>query len=137
MILTSERRVQFEERGFFTLESFFQPEEIQEITRLIDNHAGEHERKLHEAGTQGISRPGEIAFTPHLALNDPRIFDFCAQPKMVQLVTQLIGPDVRLYWDQSVYKQPETPREFPWHQDNGYTPVIPAQYYTCWLALSD
>src|SRR5437016_28203 len=63
--------------------------------------------------------------------------DFCRSPRMVQLVTELIGPDVRLYWDQSVYKQPETAREFPWHQDNGYTPVEPEQYYTCWLALSD
>jgi ectoine hydroxylase-related dioxygenase (phytanoyl-CoA dioxygenase family) len=44
---------------------------------------------------------------------------------------------VRLYWNQAVFKYPETPQEFPWHQDNGYTPLDPEQYYTCWLALSD
>ena len=137
MIVTSERREQFDERGFFVLESFFSVEEICDIATAIDSFAGDHDRRLRESGTQGISRPGEIAFTANLALKDPRIFAFCAQAKMVQLVTELIGPDVRLYWDQSVYKHPETAREFPWHQDNGYTPVIPAQYYTCWLALSD
>jgi phytanoyl-CoA hydroxylase len=36
-----------------------------------------------------------------------------------------------------VYKKPEKPRRFPWHQDNGYTYVEPQQYLTCWLALTD
>ena len=25
----------------------------------------------------------------------------------------------------------------PWHQDNGYTPLLPEEYVTCWLALDD
>ena len=42
----------------------------------------------------------------------------------------LLGPDVRLYWDQAVYKKPETPREFPWHQDTGYVFTEPQDYLT-------
>ncbi len=42
-----------------------------------------------------------------------------------------------MYWDQAVYKKPEKPRRFPWHQDNGYTFIEPQQYLTCWLALTD
>ena len=42
-----------------------------------------------------------------------------------------------LYWDQAVYKKPEKPRRFPWHQDNGYAFVEPQQYLTVWLALTD
>ncbi len=38
---------------------------------------------------------------------------------------------------QAVYKKPEKPRRFPWHQDNGYTFVEPQQYLTCWVALTD
>ena len=49
----------------------------------------------------------------------------------------LVGPDVRLYWDQSVYKKPGTEAPFPWHQDNGYTYIEPQQYLTCWVALTD
>ena len=49
----------------------------------------------------------------------------------------LIGPDVNLYWDQAVYKKPEKPRRFPWHQDNGYTFIEPQHYLTCWIALTD
>ena len=53
------------------------------------------------------------------------------------LCHDLIGPDVRLYWDQAVYKKPEYPKPFPWHQDNGYTYIEPQAYLTCWLALND
>jgi ectoine hydroxylase-related dioxygenase (phytanoyl-CoA dioxygenase family) len=49
----------------------------------------------------------------------------------------MIGPDVRLYWDQAVYKKPGTESPFPWHQDNGYAFVEPQQYLTCWVALTD
>ena len=44
---------------------------------------------------------------------------------------------MNLYWDQAVYKKPEKPRRFPWHQDNGYAFVEPQQYLTIWLALTD
>ena len=54
-----------------------------------------------------------------------------------ELCHDLVGDDVRLYWDQLVYKQPEKPRHFPWHQDNGYTYVEPQQYLTCWVPLTD
>ncbi len=49
----------------------------------------------------------------------------------------LLGPDVRLYWDQAVYKKPGTEAPFPWHQDNGYNFVEPQCYLTCWIALTD
>jgi ectoine hydroxylase-related dioxygenase (phytanoyl-CoA dioxygenase family) len=42
-----------------------------------------------------------------------------------------------MYWDQAVYKKPEKPRPFPWHQDNGYTFIEPQQYLTIWVALTD
>jgi ectoine hydroxylase-related dioxygenase (phytanoyl-CoA dioxygenase family) len=49
----------------------------------------------------------------------------------------LLGPAVRLYWDQAVYKKPGTEAPFPWHQDNGYGFVEPQCYMTCWIALTD
>ena len=49
----------------------------------------------------------------------------------------LVGPDVRLYWEQAVYKQPHSTEPVLWHQDNGYTFVEPQAYLTCWIALTD
>ncbi|MCU1352682.1 MAG: hypothetical protein JWM05_1891 [Acidimicrobiales bacterium] len=62
---------------------------------------------------------------------------FAASPVFADLCADLIGPDVNLYWDQAVYKKPEKPRRFPWHQDNGYTYVEPQRYLTCWVPLTD
>tara|TARA_B100000287_G_scaffold412636_1_gene443305 strand:- start:378 stop:926 length:549 start_codon:yes stop_codon:yes gene_type:complete len=62
---------------------------------------------------------------------------FISQQPFTDICHDLIGPDVRLYWDQLVYKQTEKPRRFPWHQDNGYGFVEPQQYLTCWIPLVD
>ena len=53
------------------------------------------------------------------------------------IARDLVGPDVRLYWDQSVYKQPNGAEPVLWHQDNGYTYVEPQAYLTCWIAITD
>src|SRR5690606_22202254 len=84
-----------------------------------------------------IARAGEITFSTHLVLRSALLRAFCASPLFQDLGHDLIGPDVRLYWDQAVYKKPEADRDFPWHQDNGYAFVEPQQYLTCWVALSD
>jgi ectoine hydroxylase-related dioxygenase (phytanoyl-CoA dioxygenase family) len=62
---------------------------------------------------------------------------FCAHPTLVGLGRDLVGPDVRVYWDQSVYKQPHSSEPVLWHQDNGYSYVEPQAYLTCWIALTD
>ena len=36
-----------------------------------------------------------------------------------------------------MFKLPEGEKEFPWHQDDGYTEVTPSPYLTLWLALND
>ena len=63
--------------------------------------------------------------------------EFCAHPLLAGLCRDLVGPDVRLYWDQAVYKQPHSTEPVLWHQDNGYTFVEPQAYLTCWIALTD
>ena len=62
---------------------------------------------------------------------------FCAHPVLAGLGRDLIGPDVRLYWEQAVYKQPHSSEPVLWHQDNGYTFVEPQAYLTCWIAVTD
>lgn len=135
--ITAEQRRQFEENGFFVLESVFTQEEMDELARQIEAHHYRHESRLEEVGTEGISRAGEISFTSHLAEQDESIRAFCERPEFVAITTQLLGPDVDLYWNQSVFKGPEGEKEFPWHQDDGYTPVEPSPYLTLWLALND
>jgi ectoine hydroxylase-related dioxygenase (phytanoyl-CoA dioxygenase family) len=136
--ITGEQRRLLEDRGYFLLEQVFTRAEMDELAEQIERHQQRHLERLRErGGSEGISRAEEITFTAHLAEQDEAIRRFCTRPEFVAITTQLLGPDTDLYWNQSVFKQPEGLREFPWHQDDGYTPVIPSPYLTLWLALND
>ena len=135
--ITQEQMTQFAQDGFFLLEDYFRVEEIEALEAAIDRHTLAHNDRLREGERGGISRADEIQFTAFLAEHDAAIRAFATQEKMAAVAVALLGPDIWLYWNQAVVKYPETPRPFPWHQDNGYTPVEPEQYLTCWLALND
>ncbi|MFQ5699755.1 MAG: phytanoyl-CoA dioxygenase family protein [Myxococcota bacterium] len=129
----------YREEGFFVLEDAFDPETVRALTREIDPleaRTSEFLRTL-PGGRMHIARADEITFSVHLVTRSPRLRELISGPVFCDLAHDLVGPDVRLYWDQAVYKKPGTASEFPWHQDNGYTYVEPQQYLTCWLALTD
>ncbi len=84
-----------------------------------------------------ISGSDAITFAPHVVLSSVAAHQVSRSLPVTDLCHDLLGPDVRLYWDQLVYKHPDKLREFPWHQDNGYAYVNPQQYLTIWLALTD
>jgi len=137
--ITAAQARAYDEQGFFVLEDAFDAPTIQAV---IDDIAPFEERTTAFLRTQPdekffIADAKTITFTVHLVALSQRLRAFCSGPVFQDLVADLIGPDVRLYWDQAVYKKPEKPRPFPWHQDNGYTYVEPQQYLTCWVALTD
>lgn len=138
-LLSSEQVAAFVEKGGFVLEDAFTAEEIDHVVAAIDpiEAATESQLRQMDGGRVSIARAGEIVFSPHLVARSETLRAFSMHPVLCRLVTELIGPDVRLYWDQLVYKKPHAPHEFPWHQDNGYTFVVPQQYLTCWVALTD
>ena len=125
--------------GAFVLQDAFTADEVAAVAAAIDPFEAETEAFLatRPGGRHGIARAREITFRPHLVAASPDLRAFSRHPVFADLAHDLIGPDVRLYWDQSVYKKPEADQEFPWHQDNGYTYVEPQQYLTCWVALTD
>ena len=137
--ITEEQARAYDEQGFFVLEDAFDPVTMEEVVAEIDPMEEQTEAFL-QTQTDGrlyIARAGEITFSPHLVARSPRLREFCSDAVFRDLAHDLIGPNVRLYWDQSVYKKPGTEDPFPWHQDNGYTFVDPQQYLTCWVALTD
>ena len=127
------------EQGGFLLEAAFTPDEIGELIAEIDPIDAEVSAFLERrpGGKLFIAEQGNITFAPNLVLRSKALSRFCAHPVFADLCYDLIGPDARLYWEQAVYKKPERPGTFPWHQDNGYRYIEPQQYLTCWVALTD
>lgn len=129
----------YQEQGGFILEDAFNADELAQVLATLDPVEEQVNQYLKQTQTTGptITRADEIVFTPHLVRDHPVARKFAQHAVFQGLCADLIGPGARLYWDQLVYKRPETPVDFPWHQDNGYTFVEPQQYLTCWVALTD
>lgn len=129
----------YDERGFFVLEGALGADEVAALIGAIDPFEARQEEALRtmEGGRFFIARADEITFTTHLVVRSALLRGFTYSALFADVCADLIGPDVRLYWDQAVYKKPGTESPFPWHQDNGYAFVVPQQYLTCWVALTD
>ena len=136
--ITSEQARRWDEDGYFVLDDAFDPDTVASVIEEIDPWEAKVEAALRaHGGRRFIARADEITFTVHLVLRSPYLRAFCGGPVFQDLGRDLLGPSVRLYWDQAVYKKPGTEAPFPWHQDNGYTFVEPQCYLTCWIALTD
>jgi ectoine hydroxylase-related dioxygenase (phytanoyl-CoA dioxygenase family) len=137
--LTPDQAADYDENGFFVIDDVLDADTVAGLLAEIDPFERELEEQLRllEGGKAFIARADEITFTTHLVTRSEHLRGFVAEPPLADICADLIGPDVRLYWDQAVYKKPDTDASFPWHQDNGYAFVEPQQYLTCWIALTD
>jgi ectoine hydroxylase-related dioxygenase (phytanoyl-CoA dioxygenase family) len=137
--LTRPQVEAFDRDGFFVFEGAFTPAEIAAVTAAIDPLEKQTDDFVRDkkGGRHVLSTTGAITFTAHIVGRSAVLADFARHRVVKGLCRDLIGPDVRLYWDQSVYKKTEKLQEFPWHQDNGYTFIEPQQYLTLWIPLID
>jgi ectoine hydroxylase-related dioxygenase (phytanoyl-CoA dioxygenase family) len=137
--LSAEQRAAFDADGYVVIPDLLTSDEV--ATTIAETDRFEAEADAFLAAIDGermaIAERGAITFSVHVAAKSAVLAELSRHPRIVDLCADLIGPDVRLYWDQAVYKKPEKPRRFPWHQDNGYAFVEPQQYLTVWLALTD
>jgi ectoine hydroxylase-related dioxygenase (phytanoyl-CoA dioxygenase family) len=136
--LSEEQARSYNENGYFVLRGALDAKTCAEVAAEIDpiEAMGEAWLRTQPGGRVHIARADEITFTTHLVKRSERLRSFVASSPWREVAQDILGPDVRLYWDQAVYKKPGTPTPFPWHQDNGYAFIEPQQYLTCWIALT-
>ena len=137
--LTPAQAAQYDEQGYFLFEGAFTADEMDAVAEAIEPHerAGEEWLRGRKGGRHMIAKADAITFTIHLVARSEALRAFSRHRVFQGICRDTLGPGVRLYWDQAVYKKPGNPEEFPWHQDNGYTYIEPQQYLTCWVALND
>ena len=118
---------QYDEQGYVIVRGLFNKEEM---PALIEDIKSAKTRK----GVSGLNR-GELTFYSNVFFHSKALQNFIAQPKVVDLLKTLIGPDFWVRWDQAVAKGPGA-GDFGWHQDNGYSRLYDA-HYQFWVALTD
>jgi ectoine hydroxylase-related dioxygenase (phytanoyl-CoA dioxygenase family) len=137
--ITAEQAAQFDELGYFVIEDVFDFDTLAALDRELEPGDARVKQFLAGAPDGRFSVAGLDTQTvaPHAVTRSALAREFAAHESLAGIARDLVGPNVRLYWDQSVYKQPNGAEPVLWHQDNGYTYVEPQAYLTCWVAITD
>ena len=117
----------FEDEGFVVHRGLFDEAEMLRLIDLIE--AADAVNPHRDWLTRGAMR-----FASNLLPCSAELRAWAAQPALVDLVCERLGPDVWVRWDQAVAKGPGAPL-FPFHQDNGYN-ELPFEHLQVWIALS-
>ena len=137
--ISADQARAFDELGYFVVEDAFDASTLARLDAELSS--GDEQAKEFLAGVPegrlGVTGLDSQIVAPHAVTRSDYVRQFVAEPILAGLARDLVGPDVRLYWDQSVFKQPDGAEPVLWHQDNGYTYVEPQAYLTCWLAITD
>ncbi|MGH9096876.1 MAG: phytanoyl-CoA dioxygenase family protein [Acidimicrobiales bacterium] len=127
--LSQRQLQQFVESGWFVAADVFTRLECDDIVSHI-------ERTPFEVPLGDLAE-GTMSYRPMMHLASEALLQVATDQRWAPIVLPIVGPDARLYWEQGVAKPPGARTELPWHQDNGYTPLEPEGYMTCWVALDD
>jgi ectoine hydroxylase-related dioxygenase (phytanoyl-CoA dioxygenase family) len=137
--ITADQAAQFDELGYFVIEDVLDAQTLAALDRELARGDQRAQRFLADApeGRFGVAGLDTQVVAPHAVTRSRAARDLAAHETIAGIARDLVGPNVRVYWDQSVYKQPKSVEPVLWHQDNGYTYVEPQAYLTCWIAITD
>ncbi|MCS7225031.1 MAG: phytanoyl-CoA dioxygenase family protein [Armatimonadetes bacterium] len=159
-ITTSEKEV-FDQQGFLVVRQVFSAEEVLAIKDRLAYWisralSGLKEGQKPEGDTvscEGVLVQLEpLVAQGKVSVSDPlkaarKIWNFVApdaffwkiasDPRLLDRVAALLGPDIKLYADKALLKPPEIGVEKPWHQDAPYFAIEPKEnaHVAAWIAL--
>ena len=131
MALSDEQLRSFREDGFLNVGPVFDVAELETIAKEYDRLV------TFDAQVLGNEEEGVFPYRAMLNFRSPELARFVLHPALLEIAVQLLGDDVRFYWDQGINKPPGAGSPIDWHQDNGYMRGRTPEYLTCWLALDD
>ncbi|MFQ6546873.1 phytanoyl-CoA dioxygenase family protein [Aestuariibius sp. 2305UL40-4] len=114
----------YNRQGFVQPFDVFTAEEMLTVRAYIDDLI----TAMGEAGSYGIN-----CYQARLA----GLYDLCREPRILDLVEDLIGPNIICWATAILSKAPGEARSVPWHQDASFWALSPARTVTIWLAIDD
>ncbi len=103
---------------------------------VSEREAGEYFRRIEgfEERT-GLPAEGSLKIKAHLA--SPWMVDLACNPGILDVVEDLIGPDILLFRSSLFAKNAHDPGFVSWHQDSLYYGQVPSACVTAWVAFTD
>jgi hypothetical protein len=132
-LLSSEEVAQYRTQGYVT-PRFRLPADVHAVLKtsieaLIDRNAnvrpeqlvGAHVKRNADTGVKGSAE----------------LLQFTRHSEILDIVEQIIGPDI-IMWGSQVFSKPAGDgMAIPWHQDGQYWPMRPLETVTVWIAVDE
>jgi hypothetical protein len=125
-VLRSEQIEQYNQQGFLMPFDGLDATEARELRAFFDGVL---------AAFVELGRTSYSINTAHLRF--ARIYQLVQHPRIVDAVSDLLGPHVVCWGSHFFCKMPHDGKAVPWHQDSTYWPLTPTKTVTVWLAIDD
>lgn len=122
--LNADQIAQYNQAGFVQPFDIYSASEMADIRGYIDTLMAD----LGPDGAYGIN-----CYQARLS----GLWDIATDKRIVDLVSDLIGPDVICWATAILSKAAGDPKRVPWHQDASFWSLSPARTVTVWLAIDD
>ncbi|MDA0841839.1 MAG: phytanoyl-CoA dioxygenase family protein [Planctomycetota bacterium] len=144
--LTQDQINHFRQRGYLKVGKVLTDEEIEVYRREYD-HEFERARQDGRFRNLAIDDTQDLQKKKEAPKQMLQIMQMCERnihfrrlvyhDKILDMVEDLIGPNIQLFHDQALFKPARQGGAVFWHQDNGYWKCSPANLISCWLTLDD
>ncbi|MEO0913365.1 MAG: phytanoyl-CoA dioxygenase family protein [Pseudomonadota bacterium] len=123
-VLTDAQIDQYNRHGYVQPFEVFTASEMRKIRSYFD-------RLMHDLGPAGAY--GINCYQARMA----GIWDIATDRRILDLVQDIIGPNIVCWASAILSKKAGDPKEVPWHQDASFWKLNPARTVTVWLAIDD
>ncbi|MDA0712150.1 MAG: phytanoyl-CoA dioxygenase family protein [bacterium] len=145
--VTEAHLAQFHKQGFLAVERAYDTETVARataaVTRLISGASEEFKGVQFEKGirdradrVEGEDREILVRKLTRFVGFDPELDVIGEDPKLLNILSKIMGESPRLFANQAMLKPPGIGREKPWHQDHAYFNLpLDTCIVSAWVAL--
>ncbi|HEY8561623.1 MAG TPA: phytanoyl-CoA dioxygenase family protein [Pyrinomonadaceae bacterium] len=131
-LLTDSEIARYRDDGFFIYGAVVEDRDV----RVLQAEAARLWEAAHKDFDAGASW-NQNAILNGVHRESPLMREIMYRSALVDVMTQVIGANIKAASNQLVFKSPNDERPYDWHQDNGFGPLEPATTVSCWMALDD
>ncbi len=125
-VLTREQIAHFNQNGYILPLRIFTENEIAGLRTYFDNLLAKY-----------MSEGKDSYSISSAHLRHARVWDVLTNPRIVAIVSDLLGESVVAWGSHFFCKMPQDGKTVSWHQDASYWPLTPSKAVTVWLAIDD
>ncbi|NNM76490.1 phytanoyl-CoA dioxygenase family protein [Sphingomonas sp. ID1715] len=119
--MTPDQRAFYDENGYLLIPSFIAPDEAAALRAEV--HAIAARQGPTNATWSSVADQGTVLEHSHdVQFRSAAFTRLLVHPRLIDVFTALIGPNVQLHHNKMFIKPPERGSPFPMHQDYGYFP---------------